>query len=114
MPRERAQIWHEMLRIWADEVFSIGLIAGVLQPVVVNARLRNVPEEGMYNWDPGAHFGMYKPDRFWFDDTAGPGRLGNARLAAGIGTDFDDSDDVTDPGKLRTVRGIGRHVRLRF
>ena len=79
---ERAQIWHEMLRIWADEVFSIGLVAGVLQPVVVNARLRNVPEEGMYNWDPGAHFGMYKPEGFWFDDTAGSGRLGNARPAA--------------------------------
>jgi peptide/nickel transport system substrate-binding protein len=40
---EHAAIWHEMLRIWADEVFSIGLIGGVLQPVVVNSRLRNVP-----------------------------------------------------------------------
>ena len=94
---ERAQIWHEMLRIWADEVYSIGLIAGVPQPVVVSTRLRNVPEEGMYNWDPGAHFGMYKPDTFWFDDTPGPGRLGNARPAAGIGADFDDSTQVVRP-----------------
>ncbi len=70
---EHAQIWHEMLRIWADEVFSIGLVAGVQQPVVVNARLRNVPTDGMYNWDPGAHFGLYKPDGFWFDDSAAPG-----------------------------------------
>ena len=61
-----------MLRIWADEVFSIGLIAGVPQPVVVSTRLRNVPVEGMYNWDPGAHFGMYKPDTFWLDDTPAP------------------------------------------
>ena len=36
------------------------------QPVVVNNKLRNVPEEGVYNWDPGAHFGMYHPDAFWF------------------------------------------------
>ena len=43
---------------------------------MVNTRLRNVPAEGMYNWDPGAHFGMYKPDGFWFDRYAGPGRLG--------------------------------------
>ncbi|MBV9824920.1 MAG: ABC transporter substrate-binding protein [Alphaproteobacteria bacterium] len=64
--------WHEMLRIWADEVYSIGLIAGVQQPVVVNARLRNVPEDGIYNWDPGAHFGIYKPDGFWFDRSGGP------------------------------------------
>ena len=61
-----------MLRLWADEVFSIGLVAGVQQPVVVNAQLRNVPEDGMYNWDPGAHFGLYKPDGFWFDQPPAP------------------------------------------
>jgi len=59
-------IWHQMLQIWADQVFTIGLIAGVLQPVVVSDKLRNVPADGMYNWDPGAHFGIYKPDGFWF------------------------------------------------
>ena len=61
-----------MLKIWADNVYSIGLIAGVQQPVVVNDRLRNVPEDGIYNWDPGAHFGIYKPDGFWFDSPVGP------------------------------------------
>jgi peptide/nickel transport system substrate-binding protein len=69
---ERERIWREVLRIWADEVYSIGLVAGVLQPVVISTRLRNVPVEGMYNWDPGAHFGMYKPDTFWFDDRPAP------------------------------------------
>jgi peptide/nickel transport system substrate-binding protein len=69
---EHARIWHEMLRIWADEVYSIGTVAGVQQPIVVNARLRNVPTDGMYNWDPGAHFGVYKPDGFWFDRAATP------------------------------------------
>ncbi len=63
---QQAEIWHKMLKIQADEVFSIGLVAGVLQPVVVNNRLRNVPVEGIYNWDPGAFFGIYHPDRFWF------------------------------------------------
>jgi peptide/nickel transport system substrate-binding protein len=61
-----------MLSIWADEVYSIGTVAGVLQPVVVSDRLRNVPEDGIYNWDPGAHFGMYKPDGFWFDAGEAP------------------------------------------
>jgi peptide/nickel transport system substrate-binding protein len=64
---EHTRIWHDMLQIWASEVFSIGTVAGVLQPVVVNAKLRNVPEQGIYNWDPGAFFGIYKPDGFWFD-----------------------------------------------
>ena len=28
--------------------------------------LMNVPEQGLYNWDPGAFFGIYRPDTFWF------------------------------------------------
>jgi peptide/nickel transport system substrate-binding protein len=70
---DQARIWHDMLQIWSDQVFSIGLIAGVQQPVVVGDRLRNVPSEGIYNWDPGAHFGIYKPDGFWFATPSGPG-----------------------------------------
>ena len=63
----KAEIWHKMLSIWSDRVFTIGIVSGVMQPVVVDANLRNVPDEGMYTWDPGAHFGIYEPDSFWFD-----------------------------------------------
>jgi peptide/nickel transport system substrate-binding protein len=66
---DQSRIWHSMLQIWADEVFSIGTVAGVLQPVVVSEKLHNVPEEGFYNWDPGAFFGVFKPDTFWLDTT---------------------------------------------
>lgn len=61
----REAIWHKMLALHADNVFSIGLVAGVPQPVVVNRKLRNLPEEGLYNWDPGAFFGIYHPDAMW-------------------------------------------------
>jgi peptide/nickel transport system substrate-binding protein len=64
--RGRAQVWRKMLSIYTDQVFTIGLIAGTLQPVVVSKRLRNVPEHGHYTWNPGAHFGIYEPDTFWF------------------------------------------------
>jgi peptide/nickel transport system substrate-binding protein len=57
-----------MLEIHADQVFTIGLVSGVRQPVVVAKRLRNVPDEGLYNWDPGAFFGIYRPDTFWFSE----------------------------------------------
>ena len=81
--RGAAAVWHEILQIWADEVFSIGTVAGVLQPVVVSNRLRNIPGKGIYNWDPGAFFGIYKPDHFWFGHT-GPGReIGIGRGAPG-------------------------------
>ena len=73
--QDQAKIWHEMLDIWSQQVFSIGLIAGVLQPVVINDRLTNVPADGIYNWDPGAHFGIYKPDGFWFDKTGAAAEL---------------------------------------
>jgi peptide/nickel transport system substrate-binding protein len=62
---ERASVWRRMLRIAADEVYTIGLVAGVPQPVVIADRLRNVPDQAVYNFDPGAYFGIYKPDRFW-------------------------------------------------
>ena len=66
-PKRRELIWHRMLEIHADQVYSIGIVAGVQQPVVVKRGLMNVPKEGIYNWDPGAHFGIYRPDTFWFD-----------------------------------------------
>ena len=47
--------------------FRSALVAGVQQPVVVNASCATCPNDGIYNWDPGAHFGIYKPDGFWFD-----------------------------------------------
>ena len=64
---EKVAAWEEILKINADQVYTIGLIAEVPQPVVVADALRNVPVEGIYNWDPGAQFGMYRPERFWFD-----------------------------------------------
>ena len=63
---ERARIWRRILTIHADQQFTIGLVAGSFQPVVVSNQLRNVPEEGVFNWEPGAFFGMYRPDTFYF------------------------------------------------
>ncbi|WP_227010659.1 ABC transporter substrate-binding protein [Pelagibius marinus] len=64
---EKVAAWEEILKIHAEEIYTIGLIAEVPQPIVVAKALRNVPEKGIYNWDPGAQFGMYRPERFWFD-----------------------------------------------
>ncbi|MDX1431291.1 MAG: ABC transporter substrate-binding protein [Gammaproteobacteria bacterium] len=61
----RRKIWSKMLDIRAEQTFTIGIVAGVPQPVVMNKRLRNLPEKGVYSWDPGAHFGVYRPDSFW-------------------------------------------------
>lgn len=64
----RAAAWSEMLSIHADQVFTIGIVAGVLQPVVANSRLRNLPAEAPYLYEPGAYFGVSRPDTFWFEE----------------------------------------------
>jgi peptide/nickel transport system substrate-binding protein len=66
----RGEVWHQMLEIWSEQVFSIGIIAAVPQPVVAHEDLRNLPEEAIFNWEPGAQFGIHRPDTFWFDDGA--------------------------------------------
>ncbi|MBO9476387.1 ABC transporter substrate-binding protein [Shimia sp. R11_0] len=63
---ERGAIWQKMVDIHADNVFAIGLLNGAPQPVVVSNRLRNVPEKAIWAWSPGAHFGVHRPDEFFF------------------------------------------------
>jgi len=65
---ERRAIWKRMIAIFTDNVFTIGLIEGVLQPVVISDRFRNVPKEAIYSWEPGSHFGVYRPDLFWLEE----------------------------------------------
>ena len=64
--QERERAWHAMLELHAEQQFTIGVVSGVPQPVVARQTLMNVPERGFYNWDPGAFFGIYRPDTFWF------------------------------------------------
>ncbi|MGB1239587.1 MAG: ABC transporter substrate-binding protein [Pseudomonadales bacterium] len=64
---EQGDIWQEMLSIHAEQVYSIGLVSGILQPVVVNSKLRNLPKKAFYNWDPGAFFGIYNLPSLWFE-----------------------------------------------
>jgi peptide/nickel transport system substrate-binding protein len=68
----RTEIWEQILAIWSDQVYTIGTVAGIPQPVVVSRHLKNVPERGLWAFDPGANFGVYKPDTFWLDQ---PGPL---------------------------------------
>lgn len=62
---ERTRIWQRMLQINAEQTFTIGVVSGVFQPIVINKRLMNVPKDGVFNWDPGAFVGIYRPETFW-------------------------------------------------
>lgn len=62
----RRKAWDRMLEVNMEQVFSIGTVNGILQPIVVGPKIRNVPKEGYYSFDPGGYIGLYKPDTFWF------------------------------------------------
>lgn len=64
---DRKAIWDKMLAIHSDQQFIIGTVSGVMQPIAVKSTLMNVPEKGVFSWDPGAQFGMYRMDEFWFN-----------------------------------------------
>jgi len=66
--QERRKIWQRMLEINLEQMFTIGIVNHVPHPVVVNNHLHNVPQKGFYDISPGAYFGIYKPDTFWFDE----------------------------------------------
>ncbi|MGD9880240.1 ABC transporter substrate-binding protein [Reyranella sp.] len=61
----RRKAWEKILSASADEVFTIGTVNGIRQPLVVGPKIRNVPKEGYYAWDPGGYIGLYQPDTFW-------------------------------------------------
>ncbi|AXI48035.1 peptide ABC transporter substrate-binding protein [Sulfitobacter sp. SK012] len=61
-------IWDEMLTIHAEQQYGIGVLSEAPQPVVVSLSLRNVPENGVWAFDPGAHFGIHRIDEFYFED----------------------------------------------
>ncbi|MEK9795405.1 MAG: ABC transporter substrate-binding protein [Alphaproteobacteria bacterium] len=69
---QRTEIWKRVLEINAEETFSIGIVCCTKQPVVVSDFLKNVPEKAVYAWNPGAHFGVYLPDTFYFGSATKP------------------------------------------
>ncbi len=66
--QEREHIWHRMLNLNREQVFTLGIVNNISHPVVINKHLHNVPVKGFYHFNPGSYFGIYKPDTFWFDE----------------------------------------------
>lgn len=64
---ERSEAWHAMLARYTDQVFSIGIVNQALQPILSSAKLRNLPAEGLFSFNPTAYLGVYKPDTFWLE-----------------------------------------------
>ena len=63
----RTDAWEKMLSIYTDQVYTIGTVAAVPQPVIISNRLHNVPKAEIWSFSPGNYFGIYRPDIFWLD-----------------------------------------------
>lgn len=65
-PAEAAQVWTQMLRLYAENLWSIGTVAGELQPIVASKKMRNIPEKGLYSWEPTSLMGIYRIEEFYY------------------------------------------------
>ena len=64
---ERIRIGKQILRSTAENLWSLGTVGLAPHPVVINARLKNVPEFGWWGWD--TRWTMpYEPSSFFFED----------------------------------------------
>nr|WP_245513060.1 ABC transporter substrate-binding protein [Enterovirga rhinocerotis] len=64
---EQTRIWKAMLKNRAENLWSIGTVAGALQPIVVRDGLRNLPQRAVYSWDPTSMLGVYRIDELFWD-----------------------------------------------
>ena len=55
-----------ILDLYTSQCFTLGIVEGVRQPIAVNAKLRNVPDEAIFNWEPQGQIGVYRPDGFFY------------------------------------------------
>lgn len=63
--------WREMLRNHAENQWTIGTVAGALQPIVQRNGLQGLPEKALYSWEPTAMIGIYRPDEIHWNKAAG-------------------------------------------
>jgi peptide/nickel transport system substrate-binding protein len=61
------QVWREMLANHAENQWSIGTVAGALQPIIIKNGLSNVPKRALYSWEPTSMLGVYRIDEFYWD-----------------------------------------------
>jgi peptide/nickel transport system substrate-binding protein len=61
--------WGEILRNHAENQWTIGTVAGALQPIVVRKGLQGLPQKALYSWEPTAMIGIYRVDQMYWDKT---------------------------------------------
>jgi peptide/nickel transport system substrate-binding protein len=70
----KAEAWRGLLANHAENLWTIGTVAGAPHPVVVRENLVNLPRRADYAWEPTAFLGVYRIDELFWARPAGDGR----------------------------------------
>ncbi len=62
----KKELMQEMFDLHAENVWLIGLVGGLPMPVIVNEKLRNVPEESFFAWLIGRYIAHKHPYQFYY------------------------------------------------
>ncbi|MDF2812363.1 MAG: transporter substrate-binding protein [Microvirga sp.] len=60
-------VWSEILSNHAENQWTIGTVAGALQPIVVRNGLHGLPKKALYSWEPTAMLGIYRVDQMYWN-----------------------------------------------
>lgn len=63
---EVTQEGRELIRIYIENLFSIGTVGLAPWPILVRENLRNIPEHGLLGWD-WAYLSRYQPEQFYLE-----------------------------------------------
>lgn len=63
---EVTQAGRELLEIYIDPLFSIGMVGLTPWPILAKENLRNIPEHGLTGWD-WTYLSRYQPEQFYFE-----------------------------------------------
>lgn len=62
----KKEIMQGMFDLHAENVWIIGLVGGLPMPIIVNEKLRNVPEESFFAWLIGRYIAHKHPYQFYY------------------------------------------------
>jgi len=65
------EVWREILINHVENQWTIGTVAGALQPIVSKKQLMNIPARAFYSWEPTALIGIYRADEFYWSREPG-------------------------------------------
>ncbi|HHV81136.1 TPA: ABC transporter substrate-binding protein [bacterium] len=66
-PARRRILWQQILDVHAQEVYMIGIVGEVPQPIIVKNSMHNVPQKCLHSWPVGHYLGLARVVQFYIE-----------------------------------------------